>query len=316
MIRTVLAATALVGLTACGSGNPFDTTTLADGGPAADSAIPATITSSLVSFAYDPAAETLTLRGLLRDEDVTDVAYTRNAALDEGVYRAFTAQDDPLDQHTTVFVREHGSVAGLVAATGGQFTFYSGGVNFTRSGGYDPHPVDDATDTGLVTYTGEYIGLSNLNGPGGDLLPVPAGAGGGSITPAQASVVNGRVFINIGFASGSVAGTINQRVINSGAFGTVALPDLTLVPTQLDASGRFTGGVEIEGTRRSVGDYAGIVGGTDSEVMAGGIFVEEQFDTTGTLGAVTGEEEYGVFVIGKCGGAFEDASPDCSAVDD
>ena len=313
MIRSFLAITALVALTACGDGNPF---TDGDAGDddAANAAIPEDIAGTFQAFSYDPANGTLTITGLSRDEDVGAVSYVRKPALDEGVYRAYTAQDDPLDEHTTVYVREHGDVSGAVALTGGQFTYFSAGVNFKRDGRYDPHPVDASDDTGLVTYTGEYIGLSDVNGPDTDLLPVPGGAGSGSIIPAQASVVRGRIFINIGFASNNVAGTINERQITLDS-GTFDLPDIQLEPTNLTTDGTFDGNAVTTntGSRTNVGSYAGILGGPDSNVLAGGVYLKDHFEP---VLSVEDEEEYGVFVLGKCGGALEDPSPECDAVDD
>ena len=316
MIRTMIAVAALAGLTACGDGNPFDTT-ITDDDEAAANGIPADVAGAVGAFAYDPDSETLTIRGLLRDEDVTDVEYIRKPALDRGVYQAFTAQDDPLDEHTTVYVRELGSVSGATAVTGGQFSFFTGGVSYKREGGYDPVTISAADDTGLVTYTGAYIGLSDVNGPNTDLLPIPAGAGGGAVNPAQASVVTGRIFINVGFADNNVSGVIDRRVLESSA-GPQVLPNVFLRPADLAADGTFSDQAEIieDGNRTTVGTYSGILGGTDSEVMAGGIYAKDHYGDDPALTGITDEEEYGTFVLGKCGGDFEDASPDCDAVDD
>ena len=310
MFRSFLPIVAFAALTACGDGNPFSAG--AGGGAGEDSEIPADVAGSFTSFSYNVADGTLTLTGLLRDEDVTTQSYIRKPALDQGVYSAFTAQDDPLDEHTTVYVRELGNVAGAVASTGGQFTYYSGGVNYKRVGGYDPVVTNDNNDTGLATYTGDYVGLSNLYGPDTDRLPVPGNPNPGNIIPGQSSVVTGRVFINVGFASNNVAGTVVDRVITSRNFGTVSLPVLTLAPTDLQEDGTFAGDVERAGSRQEVGEYAGIIGGPDSNALAGGLHVEEHFDTALT---VAGEEEYGVFVLGRCGGTLEDSSTECDIVD-
>ena len=78
-------------------------------------------------------------------------------------YRAFTAQDKPLNEHTTAYVNTISDVTAALAVTGGQVTYFDGGARFTRSGGYDPVEVSVPNDTGLVNYAGTYIGLSNVN---------------------------------------------------------------------------------------------------------------------------------------------------------
>ena len=318
---TMTAAAVLLALGACGDGNPFTDTT--GGGTTTPpgtttSDIPENVAGSVASVDFDPAANTLSISGLLRDGDVVTQTYNRNAALDEGVYQAYTFQDDPLDEHTTVFVRRLGDVEGAVAVTGGQFQFFSGGVAYKRDGGFDPIVPDEAADRGLVTYAGEYIGLSDLNGPDTDLLPVPGGLPG-TVTPSQAAPVTGRVFINVEFASNNLAGAVTNREIDTEALGPVALPDLILVPTDLSADGSFAGQVQESIDQSSVGDYGGVLGGTDSEALAGGLYATEHFGSnTGTaLDAVTGEEEYGIFVLGRCGSALQDASAaaECAVVD-
>ncbi|MEP6020759.1 MAG: thymidylate synthase [Paracoccaceae bacterium] len=321
---TMTAAAVLLALGACGDGNPFtDTTgggtTTPPGSTTSD--IPADIAGSVANVDFDPAANTLSITGLLRDGNVVTQTYNRNAALDaaagSGVYQAYTFQDDPLDEHTTVYVRRLGDVEGAVAVTGGQFQFFSGGVAYKRDGGFDPIEPDAANDRGLVTYAGEYIGLSDLNGPDTDLLPVPGGTSP-SITPSQAAPVTGDVFINVEFGSNNVAGTVYNRVIDTDALGQVALPDLILVPTDLSTDGSFAGTVQQAEDQQGVGDYGGIIGGPDSNVVAGGLFAEEHFGSnTGTaLDTVTDEEEYGIFVLGRCGSALQDATAtDCASVD-
>ena len=316
MKRIFAATVALAALSACGDGNPFSAGQNPGDGSDPDAfVIPQEVAGTVTNFTYNPSAGELTLTGLLRDGDETTVTYRRRAALDQGVYQAYTFQDDPLDEHTTVYVRERGDVAGAVAVTGGQFTYYSGGTNFRRVGAYDPIVPSEANDRGLVTYAGEYIGLSNLNGPRTDLLAPPAvdpDAVGSSVQPAQASVVNGRVLINVEFATNELAGEVYDRVIDSERFGRVAIPDLIIVPTTMNDDGTFVAEVELPGSRQDVGGAAGIIGGQDSDVLAGGLFAEEHFADSIAVG---GEEEYGLFVLGRCGGPQQDPSTECSVVD-
>ncbi len=351
MTRNLLPIAALAALVACGDGAPFGTPPVTDPDPSAPTeptpdpdpdpgadpgaeggGIPDVIASTVTGFTYNPGAGTMTLSGTLRDGDALTTTFTRNAALDvldansgAVAYEAFTAQDDPLDEHTTVYARAVGDVSAAVAVTGGQFTYYSGGVSYTRTGGFDPGPIDEAQDTGLVTYAGQYAGLTNLNGPRTDLLAPPAGVSDSTIIPAQAGPVSGRVFINVSFADNQLAGEIYNRQVDSEAFGTFNVSDLILVPTELAADGTFSGEVELPSVRTDVGEYGGLIGGNAGEAMAGGIYVDEHFDELidpatgnpitrpdGTQVVISGEEEFGIFVLGRCGSGLEDPSAECA----
>ena len=140
-------------------------------------AIPADVQGSVTSFAYDPATQSLTISGISFDAEAIAVSYRRRTALDitaaDGriAYEAYTAQDDPLDEHTTAYVKSISDVTATVAVTAGQFTYYDGGTLFNRTGTYDPVVADAANNTGLVSYAGAYIGLSNVNGVNTDLAP-------------------------------------------------------------------------------------------------------------------------------------------------
>ncbi|MEO9820677.1 MAG: hypothetical protein ABJF79_09945, partial [Paracoccaceae bacterium] len=86
--------------------------------------------------------------------------------------------------------------------------------------------------------------------------------------------------------------------------------------------GSFTGGTNRDdvsgGNSVPVGDYGGIIGGPDSNVVTGGLYAVEHFgsDTGTALDTVTDEEEYGIFVLGRCGSALQDATAtDCASVD-
>ncbi len=328
MTRIFAASVALVALGACGDGNPFTTDSGTGDGGVVDFVIPEEIASGLTSFAFDPANNTLSVTGLQRDGDEVTVDYVRNAALDQGQYLAFTFQDDPLDEHTTVYVREIGSVRATTAVTGGQFGFFTGGVGFERTGGFDPITPNAAADQGLVSYSGDYAGLSDTGTPPtSDLLPVPAGVDP-SFQPSQANPVTGRVFINVEFATNEMSGRISQRQTflrtpNAPAGELVTVPDLLLTPTQLDANGYFSSdSLQIDppgGTRQDVGSYAGVIGGTDSDAIAGGLYASDHYtgtvDGAGTELVFEDEEEYGIFVLGRCGTSQPDHGSECPIVD-
>jgi len=76
------------------------------------------------------------------------------------------------------------------------------------------------------------------------------------------------------------------------------------------------GSVEQDGVQQELGEYGGVVGGTDGESLAGAVFVDEHFgdnlvDSSGNSITITGEDEYGIFVLGRCGGPLEDSSLEC-----
>lgn len=331
MIRPLVSFAALAALVACGDGAPFGGAVTDPDAPAVGSGIPEAIASTVTGFTYNPGDGTMTLTGTLRDGDERTTTFFRRAALDVRddnsgavIYETYTAQDDPLDEHTTVYVRALGDVAAGVAVTGGQFTYYSGGVRYGRAGGFDPAPINEANDTGLVTYAGQYAGLTNLNGPDTDLLTVDS-AIPGAVIPSQGGPVTGRVFINVSFADNNLAGVIYDRRVDSAAYGQFAVSNLILVPTELAADGTFTGEVEFPGIRQDVGSYAGLIGANDGEAMAGGIFVDDHYgdtlvdmngnpllDGNGDRVTISNEEEFGIFVLGRCGGALADQAPECT----
>ena len=299
---------------ALGSGTPTTPTTPTT--PSA-TAIPADVQGSLTSFAYDPAAQSLTISGISFDEEDITAPYRRRTALDitaaDGrvAYEAYTAQDDPLDEHTTAYIKSISDVTAAVAVTGGQFTYYDGGSLFTRTGAYDPVTVSEPGDTGLVSYAGSYIGMSNVNGVNTDLTPT-VGTPPADILPYQASTVNGSIFINVDFVQNRIKGLIYRRTLTvpnaiTGAPVLENVPNLILVPTDVASDGTFTAAVQIS-PFTDVGNYAGVLGGSDSEAIAGSLYADNHFnDLRG------GEEEYGIFVLGKCGAATSNDPALCAS---
>ncbi|WP_299656586.1 thymidylate synthase [uncultured Tateyamaria sp.] len=331
-MKRTAAVCALVALVAaCGDGNPFtdnaedgDTTPTTPTDPgAAGITIPASIASDLSGFTFvpdpsDPNGGTLTVEGVFLDEDLLDSAYSRAPALDVPGYIAFTAQDDPIDQHATAYVQSlNGTRAGVIV-TGGQFGTFNGGAAYARDGDFDRPTLDE--DTGQVSYAGTYVGVTNLDGDPTDLLPFPAGTDP-ALATGQAAVVTGEIFLNVDFSDNAVNGAIFNRNLDlndDDEFGVMApgettldVDTLQLDPSVIDEDGTFVGNIVLEGdtTRGDIGDYAGIFGGVDSEAVSGAIFVADHL-----LDGTTAEEEYGIFVLGRCGGPLESAAV-CADVD-
>lgn len=302
-----------LGIASCGDGNPFSTTST-DGstdGSTTTTSVPETIASDLSGFSFNPTSGTLTIEGVFLDSDNFAGSYVRTPALDVPGYVAFTVQDDPLDQHVTAYAQTINGTGSAVAVTGGQFGTFNGGATFTRSGDFDEPTT--AGDTGLVSYAGNYVGVTDLPGDETELLPVPAGVDP-ALLPGQAAVVTGDIFINVDFNDNSLKGIITNRQLDLDdaliAGTTLAVGDLALDPGVIASDGTFTGDVRLSGDEQDRGDYAGIFGGVDSEAVAGAIYVEDHLiDETNT------EEEYGIFVLGRCGSAVE-TSALCGVVED
>jgi hypothetical protein len=288
-----LAATAAV--SACSGGNPFETETDTE---TPVSGIPDVIAGDLGSVIYDPVAQTLIVKDLSLDESPAEAEYRRRANLDRGGYEAYTAQDSPLQRHTTAYVRDINGTRAAVVVTGGQFEHYFGGATYGRSGAFDPPPIEQTPQNkGLVSYAGNYVGLVNGPGDGGDLQPVAPGTSG-SVRPVDAGEVTGRVLINADFVDNVVNGQVFDRsyVDEPG----LAMNDLALQPTAIDPNtGTFSGELTIN--LQNHGTYGGIFGGPDSEAVAGALKATDHIDN------VSNEEEYGIFVLNRCGTPGQDA---------
>tara|TARA_R110000764_G_scaffold9998_7_gene31289 strand:- start:3648 stop:4589 length:942 start_codon:yes stop_codon:yes gene_type:complete len=298
---------------ACGDGNPFSGTPTDTDGDSTTSPIPAVLASDLDSFTYNPSDGTLTVTGVGLDEDALSSVYRRRPGLDVPGYVAFTAQDDPLDQHATAYVQDiNGTRAGIVV-TGGQFGTYSGGGAYARDGAYSPHVV--TPESGEVTYAGDYVGLTNMSGDPTDLAAVPPGTPV-ELIPGQAAKVTGKIFFNVDFADNTLKGAVYDRVLDANdnqlppGQTELIVGSLEFDPTTIDSDGTFFGDVRLNGETDPRGNYGGIFGGTESEVMAGVLFIEDHL-----VSNTTAEQEYGMWVIGKCGGPQQSAAI-CSDVDD
>ncbi|MGR3323027.1 MAG: thymidylate synthase [Pseudooceanicola sp.] len=298
----------------CGDGtNPFTTGDLPGEEELAE--IPESIRGDLEGFAFNATAGTLVVYGLTLDEVPTEAVYTRQAALDAQYngYQVYTAQDDPLDRHSTALVLQSpgtaigGRVRGGIVVTGGPRNRYFGGGYYERDGSFDPPTV--SSTSGLVSYAGAYAGLSNIGVEDGMLLPVDPSTPT-ELRPSRAAQVTGDVFINADFADNRIEGNIYNRTIVPTSEG---LPSMVLVATDIDGDGRFVGNVEYDSFQtdptyagldptidNDVGDYAGLFGGNDASAIAGVIKLDEMDGPDDRLG-YQGEEEYGVFVLQQCG---------------
>ena len=282
-----------LGLTACGGEAPFGQ---AGGDETGAATIPAELSNNLESFTFNPDTQTLTIRGVDLEDGPFENVYRRRPGLDRGDYQAYTAQDGSLDRHSTAYVRDVRGTRAAVAVTGGQFRYIFAGGAYSNTSYSAPDAPQAQTETGLVSYAGNYVGLLNASGSGEDLIPVTPGTPDG-IRPSQAAEVTGVILLNASFSDGTVNAGITDRVIVDAP--TIEVADLELAPTSIEADGTFFGDVTVDLQNR--GEYGGIFGGNGATEVAGIVHAEEH------IGDLQNEEEYGVFVLAQCGTDGADA---------
>lgn len=285
----------------------IDLSTFTDNGT--DTAIPLDLANDLVNVAFTPGSQTITVTGNTLDTTPLSGTYTRNASLDIPGYVAYSVQEDNLDRMFVALLAESadGSVEGGTIIDGGQFGTFSGGAFYRRNDPYTAY-VPSQPNQGLVTYTGDYAGLTNLNFPrsaGAEILALPAGILDDSpIAPQQPDMVVGTVFINADFTDSVINGSIIDRSLVGR--GTV-LGDINLNPATITADGTFLGDVATSDDQQQVGTYGGAFGGTQATGVAGAVQISDYLDD------VDNEEEYGAFVLTRCGQPGEGAL--CASVD-
>lgn len=286
MKRYWLGVVAAATVSACSGGYPWAPV---DETQQTDPVVPAAIAGDMQSFTYNPVAKTLVVRGVTLDDTPFEAVYSRAPALDRPGYEAYSSQESSLSRHTTAYVQQIDGTRAAIAVSGGQFGHFFGGSSYGRDGSFDPPGV--AVSGGLVSYAGNYIGLLNVAGDGGDLLPVAPGTPN-EVRPKQAAEVTGSILITADFADMSVNGIVYDRVaVDAGA----ALEDLELAPGDIAANGTFAGKVTQNGGTNSRGDYGGLFGGTNSSAVAGTLHATDH------ISGITNPEEYGLFVLGQCG---------------
>lgn len=293
---SVAIATAL--MAACGESRDSEDAGTGGGTPPASVTDASIVVGDITSTSFDSGNGTLVVQIPL---DGGDVLQQYVAAGSLNGYTKFTLQDDPLDRAFAAFAAESadGSVQAVVAMDGGQFNRFFGGATITQNSYTAP-------TSGLVSYAGAYVGLTNV-GPG---LPIPLGADP-SLTPGSTSDITGTVFLNADFAGNNVNGAIYDRVLDFDGVD-VDLQTVILTATDIAADGSFNGSVEFEDLS-SVGSYDGAFGGTNAANVAGIVSLGDGFlegalingTETAIFDEVIGEAEIGIFVIGQCptGGA-------------
>ena len=317
-MKRIAAVCALaLGVASCGDGNPFTTTTDDTTTPDdAVSGVPVNILGDLERIDFNAADNTLTVTGLTQDGVPLVNEYRAIASTFAPGFVTFTGQNDPLGRHATAFVASRDGLQAGVVMTGPQFNTFFGGTFFERTGTYTaPVAPEGRFD---VTYVGNYAAGLNGAGPQTDIFAPDPGLDPDVATPEQTAYIRGLMFVNVDLNDMSVEGEIYDRtaVLQSGFDPSVAvfgdLPDLVLIDGTLAGDGTFNGGIEIDatdvtnpgtpanpiGTR--VGEFAGVIGGTDGNAIVGGTRIEDFTDE------LESEIEFGVFVLDLCTAASTD----------
>lgn len=267
-----------------------------------DNTAPTEVMGALQAVNYDPDAQELILTLNAIHGGERNVSYVRTPSVDTNGYEGYTLQRTAADRHYTALFGESNDghlIAGVVA-DGGNNNRYFGGGFFGRQGLNVYSPYEHVRDEGEAHYQGDYAGVINGSGDG-SLLIDPNLSG-----PRQAGRVTGTIRMNVDFANLLVDAVISDRTIAHDPIGLNPLPDIVLVESSIDDTGQFLGNVEyLDVDDVQIGNYAGIFGGNGATSVAGTVFLEE-FD--GTTNTVQGEEEYGVFVLTRCGADNDHAS--------
>ncbi|WP_299687507.1 hypothetical protein [uncultured Tateyamaria sp.] len=320
MKRIAAVCVLAIGVASCGDGNPFTDTDTGTGGgtgtPTPASGVPENILGDLESISFNAADNTLTVTGLTQDGVPLVNDYRAIATTFAPGFVTFTGQNDPLGRHATAFVASRDGLQAGVVMTGPQFNKFFGGTFFERTGGYTaPVAPESRFD---VTYVGNYAAGLNGAGPRTDLFPVTGGVDPDVNGPEQTAFIRGLMFVNVDLNDMSVEGEIYDRTAvlqsptnpNAAVFGD--LPDLVLVDGALTGDGTFSGNIEIDATDVTnpgtpsdpvgvdIGDFAGVIGGTDGGSIVGGTRIEEFTDE------LDSEIEFGVFVLDICTTASTD----------
>ncbi|MCZ7675326.1 MAG: thymidylate synthase [Roseovarius sp.] len=268
MAQKVAGLLACAVLAACSAGsNPFNSGddgaggggTGGGGGTEVKASVSTTIGGQVTRVAYNAGAGTLEVEGMSLDEVPYSATYRRAPALDQDGYVAFTVQEDAGDRHFTAYAGQStgGAVRAAAISSPGPRNRAFMGYYLERDGAYDPPDV--TTDSGLVTYAGRYVGLTNLGDPNGsDLLP-PVSDDPELVVP-QALIIHGDTFINADFADNAVEGNIfNRELLDTDLNVISELPSIVLVVTDIAADGTFAGTVEY--------DTSDPLSGADSSIL-------------------------------------------------
>jgi hypothetical protein len=311
MIRKHAPLLAVLALAACGGnplqfgGPPEPPPPVGEPGeeaPITGVTVPAIVAQHLRSAEYTPGAPTMKID--LRTLDGTPLAatYQRAAAFDVAGFDAYTVQETRSQrQFLALFKRGTATEAGVVA-DGGQFINYFGGGTFARLQPFTlPAPVTplpsetnlNPQPTLLATYIGGYVGLLNTG----------VEVSNSVLSPRRSFRVQGDVAINADFNAENMSlnGVIANRAVlpdpdttaSGNLPGPVALQPVFFGVTQITSNGAFSGTIKYDPSSASIGNFAGVFGGSGASEIAGVTLIKAtDFDPDA--------REHGAFVASKC----------------
>jgi len=313
MIRNHLPLLAAFALAACG-GNPLnfagttpapvDPGELGEEAPITGVAVPAVVAQHLKKATYTPGAPTMKIDLRTLDGTPLEATYQRAAQFDAAGFEAYTVQETRSQRQFLALFKRGNAVEAGVVADGGQFVNYFGGGTFARLQPFTlPTPVTplptqtnlNPQPTLLATYIGGYVGLLNS----GVDVPQP----GVPFDPQRSFRVTGEAMINADFNPDNLSlnGGVRNRVINPDPTATaaegnipgpIALQDIFFEVTQITENGAFSGVVKFDPTK-TIGNYAGVFGGTGAAEVAG-VTLFKPIDGDANT------REHGAFVLPKC----------------
>ncbi|THH35778.1 hypothetical protein E4Z66_11880 [Aliishimia ponticola] len=302
MIRNFLAVSALIGLAACGDGNPFTDGETVDGEVTpSDSVLTGEdldeqMTANNVEYDDNGTAttadDTLVINNLPFDNsDLSGGTYTRVAALPNG----FEAYESPAGgggtrQYFAVFRRAEHTQA-TATATNDYIGAGFGGVIAERLGsGSTP----DARPSSYV-FTGEYAGLRVYRGEG--------------LADATYVIGDATVYVDVlDFdEAGAVEGIVNNREVYSLAGAYIGDIDgyLSLATASIDqdtATASSSTAVSVAGSEQiGAGEWSAVFGGPNGEELAGIVVIDGSPSETEIadfgLPDDTTVRENGVFIV-------------------
>lgn len=255
--------------------------------------LPSAIGGDLNRITFNPATETLQVDMSALDASEALATYARAPALDRDGFLAYQVNEGNLQRTFTALTRQsdRGTVLAAVVADGGQFNRRFGGGYYARLIPLTMPVPDGTPNSGLVTYTGDYLGLFTPGASSG-LPGIPA-----EVDTSTNYRVIGNILLNASFSDLAVnGGVFGREAIDATGATVLALESIALIYTDIDeATGSFIGEVEfVAETQDVIGNYGGAFAGTDASDVGGVLLINPIRDEDGMW-------ENGAFVLGVCG---------------
>ncbi len=298
LLGTIAALAACDGEQPFSFNNPDDSTDPAvpDPGAGTPAGVPAELARNLSNVSYNANSGVLIVDMQSLDSGDPDAqTMIRRAGIDEGTYDAYTFQDDAFDRFVLAYAKQtpDNAVQGVLAVDGGQFTKYFGGGYYSNDSSVYTQPT-----SGLVSYAGDYVAITNISAPAPSQLITPPSGASPDILPGEPIIITGDIFINADFSDLEINGGVFNRQLeqlDGATFPTLVLLPVYLTPTTIEADGTFLGDVE-DVEQSVVGTYGGTFGGSNASGLAGTLYLDRGFTD-----AFDNEEETGLFVLVQCG---------------